>query len=55
VEAAPTVDNEKSQAASEGARKTVPAPAETVAPATETPGKPAGGAEVVRLDRFRKK
>jgi hypothetical protein len=55
VEAAATVDNEKSQAASEGARKTVPAPAETVAPVTETPGKPAGGAEVVRLDRFRKK
>jgi uncharacterized protein len=55
VEAAATVDNEKSQPASEGARKTVPAPAETVAPVTETPGKPAGGAEVVRLDRFRKK
>ena len=55
VEAAATVDSEKSQAASEGARKTVPAPAETVAPVTETPGKPAGGAEVVRLDRFRKK
>jgi hypothetical protein len=55
VEAAATADNEKSQAASEGTRKTVPAAAETVAPVTETPGKPAGGAEVVRLDRFRKK
>ena len=39
VEAAATADNEKSQAASEGTRKTVPAAAETVAPVTETPGK----------------
>jgi hypothetical protein len=55
AETAAAVDNDESQAASEGARKTLPAPAEAVAPVTETPTKPAGGAEVVRLDRFRKK
>jgi hypothetical protein len=54
-ETAADLDNEKSQAASEGTGKTLPAPADAVAPVTETPDKPAGGAEVVRLDRFRKK
>jgi uncharacterized protein len=55
AETVAAVDNEKSQIASEGTRKTLPAPAEAIAPVTETPDKPAGGAEVVRLDRFRKK
>jgi hypothetical protein len=47
-------DSEKPQAASEVGRKSLPVPADT-APVADTPDKPAGGAEVVRLDRFRKK
>jgi uncharacterized protein len=41
--------------ASDSRRKTLPAPAEVAAPSDDNPDKPAGGAEVVRLDRFRKK
>jgi uncharacterized protein len=40
---------------SDSRRKTLPAPAEVAAPADPSPDKPSGGAEVVRLDRFRKK
>jgi hypothetical protein len=41
---------------SDSRRKTLPAPAEVAAPSDdENPDKPSGGAEVVRLDRFRKK
>jgi uncharacterized protein len=47
--------HEKEQTPSEPARKTLPAPADAAEQAAETPDKPAGGAEVVRLDRFRKK
>jgi hypothetical protein len=47
--------NEKEQTPSEPARKTLPAPADAAEQGAETPAKPAGGAEVVRLDRFRKK
>jgi hypothetical protein len=41
--------------ASDSRHKTLPAPAEVAAPSDENPDKPSGGAEVVRLDRFRKK
>ena len=46
-------DKEKAQA--DTARKTLPPPAEAAPPTGETPDKPKGGGEVVRLDRFRKK
>jgi hypothetical protein len=52
-EAASGVDKEKVQA--DTPRKTLPAPIEAAAPAGDTPDKPKGGGEVVRLDRFRKK
>ena len=51
-----TSDSHKPQAASEPSRKTLPAPADAGAAPAESPDKPSGGgAEVVRLDRFRKK
>jgi hypothetical protein len=55
TEVAAGADSEKSQAASDVSHKSLPVPADTVAPVADTPDKPAGGAEVVRLDRFRKK
>ena len=45
----------KPAAASEPRRKSLPAPAEAAPAPDDTPDKPPGGAEVVRLDRFRKK
>jgi hypothetical protein len=46
----------KLRAASETRPKTLPAPAAEAAQAPDdTPDKPSGGADVVRLDRFRKK
>ena len=50
---APSADKEKAQA--DAGRKTLPAPAEAAVPGEDTPDKPKGGGEVVRLDRFRKK
>jgi len=55
TEVAAGADSEKSQAASDVGHKSLPVSADTVAPVADTPDKPAGGAEVVRLDRFRKK
>jgi hypothetical protein len=47
-------ESQKPAVTNDSRRKTLPAPAETT-PAEEDPDKPPGGAEVVRLDRFRKK
>jgi uncharacterized protein len=52
--AAPEAD-EKPQTAGEPRRKTLPTPADAAPAPDDTPDKPPGGAEVVRLDRFRKK
>jgi hypothetical protein len=49
----PGADKEKAQA--DAGRKTLPAPTEAEVPGGDTPDKPKGGGEVVRLDRFRKK
>jgi hypothetical protein len=62
VEPAPNTpaadDKDATQPTSESRRKTLPTPAEATPPPVDMPDKPsggAGGAEVVRLDRFRKK
>jgi uncharacterized protein len=46
---------DKEKAPADPGRKTLPAPTEAAVPGGDTPDKPKGGAEVVRLDRFRKK
>jgi hypothetical protein len=48
-------ETEKPAATGDSRRKTLPAPAESAPSSDENPDKPSGGAEVVRLDRFRKK
>jgi uncharacterized protein len=55
AEKAPAEESGKPVPPSDSRRKTLPAPAEVAAPSDENPDKPSGGAEVVRLDRFRKK
>jgi hypothetical protein len=56
AEKAPAEESGKPAApASDSRRKTLPAPAEVAPPSDEDPDKPPAGAEVVRLDRFRKK
>jgi len=46
---------DKDKVPADSPRKTLPAPTEAAGPTGETPDKPKGGGEVVRLDRFRKK
>ncbi len=48
-------EDEKPADTSGSRRKTLPAPAEASPSSDENPDKPPAGAEVVRLDRFRKK
>jgi len=48
-------ETQKPAATGDSRRKTLPAPAEAAPSPDENPDKPSGGAEVVRLDRFRKK
>ena len=55
AEKAPAEESSKPSPPSDARHKTLPAPAEVAAPSDENPDKPSGGAEVVRLDRFRKK
>jgi hypothetical protein len=55
AEKAPVEQSGKQAPPSNSRPKTLPATAEVAAPVDEDPDKPAGGAEVVRLDRFRKK
>ena len=55
AEKAPAEESGKPVPASDSRRKTLPAPAEVATPSDENPDKPSGGADVVRLDRFRKK
>lgn len=55
AEKPPVEDSGQPAPPSDSRHKTLPAPAEVPAPVDEDPDKPAGGAEVVRLDRFRKK
>jgi len=55
AEKAPVEQSGKPAPPSNSRPKTLPATAEVAAPVAEDPDKPAGGAEVVRLDRFRKK
>jgi uncharacterized protein len=55
AEKTPVEESGKPVPPSDSRGKTLPAPAEVAAPADENPDKPSGGAEVVRLDRFRKK
>ena len=55
AEKAPVEQSGKPAPPSNSRPKTLPATAEVAAPVDEDPDKPAGGAEVVRLDRFRKK
>jgi len=52
---APADQDVKPAATNELRRKSLPAPAETAPAPDGTPDKPPSGAEVVRLDRFRKK
>jgi uncharacterized protein len=52
---APADQDVKPAATNEPRRKSLPAPAETAPAPDGTPDKPPSGAEVVRLDRFRKK
>jgi uncharacterized protein len=51
----PAEETGKPAPSSDSRHNTLPAPPEVAAPVDEDPDKPAGGAEVVRLDRFRKK
>jgi uncharacterized protein len=51
----PAEETGKPAPPSDSRHNTLPAPPEVAAPVDEDPDKPAGGAEVVRLDRFRKK
>ncbi|MBV8745553.1 MAG: hypothetical protein JO134_10985 [Xanthobacteraceae bacterium] len=55
AENTPVEESGKPAPPSDSRRKTLPGPTEVAAPADEDPDKPSGGAEVVRLDRFRKK
>jgi uncharacterized protein len=55
AETTPVEESGKPVPPNDSRRKTLPAPAEVAPPADENPDKPSGGAEVVRLDRFRKK
>jgi uncharacterized protein len=55
AEKTPVEQSGKPAPPSDSRPKTLPATAEVAAPVDEDPDKPAGGAEVVRLDRFRKK
>jgi uncharacterized protein len=55
AEKAPAEESGKPVPPGDSRRKTLPAPAEVAAPSDENPDKPSGGADVVRLDRFRKK
>ncbi len=48
-------ESQKPTGASDARRKTLAAPAEAAPTPDDNPDKPPGGAEVVRLDRFRKK
>ena len=55
AEKAPAEESGKPAPAQRFPPQALPAPAEVAAPSDENPDKPSGGAEVVRLDRFRKK
>jgi uncharacterized protein len=55
AEKPPAEESAKPVPSGDSRRKTLPAPPEAAAPSDENPDKPSGGAEVVRLDRFRKK
>lgn len=55
LDAAVPEKNEKAKPPGEPRRKTLPAPSEAAPPPDDTPDKPSGGAQVVRIDRFRKK